>query len=193
MNAIDTLVLVLVAFNLILGAVRGAAWQILRIATIVLGVWTSREYGRDFFEMFPAGWGLDAEPGLVIAHVVVFVIVYLVMFGFTQLVRSLIQKVKLGSTDRTIGAALGAAKGAFFASMLLYLQFVPFVGDIETVRDHLYGNPEKQVEASHANDYFLTYLKDRIDEMVPDDAEQRVNDIRDRVGEKLTERQLEKR
>ena len=192
MNAVDVLVLVLVAFNLILGAVRGAAWQILRIASFVLGFWAARVYGPEVFARFPENWGLAAEPGQAVAYVVVFVSVYLVMFGVTQLVKSAIQKIKLGSTDRTIGAALGAAKGALFASVLLYLQFVPFVNDIEPVRDQLYGNPEESIEPSVANALFLDHLKERIDDMIPDDAEQRVGEIRDRVGERLT-RQGDKR
>lgn len=185
MNAIDILVLVLISFNLILGAIRGAAWQILRIAGLVLSYVAAKEYGADFFASFPENWRLSDEPGLVIAHVVVFVSVYLVMFAVTNLVKAIIQKVKLGSTDRTIGAALGAFKGAVFASLLLYLQFVPVVGETETVRDHLYGNEAKAIAPSRANDVFLTYLKARLDEMVPDDAEDRVDELRRRVGERI--------
>ena len=58
MNTIDLLVLVVTAFNLILGAIRGAVWQGLRIASIVLGIWAAIRYGEEVLAMFPASLGL---------------------------------------------------------------------------------------------------------------------------------------
>ena len=180
MNTIDLLILVLICFNLLLGAIRGAVWQILRIASIVLGIWSAVTYGREFLAMFPSSWGLDAGHGIILAQIVLFLSVYLVMFGITQIAKKIVDKVKLGSMDRTLGAGLGAAKGALFCCVILYLQFTP-LNQIESIRDQLYGNEAQEIPASVGNKVFLAYMKERIDEVVPPTVSDRVGDIRDRI------------
>ena len=184
MNSIDALVLVITIFNLILGAFRGAVWQVLRITSIVLGIWTAVVYGEDFFAMFPASFALKDDYGVIVARVVLFLSVYLVMYGITQLVKTMVDKVKLGSMDRLVGAALGGCKGVFFCCVLLYLQFTP-LSELDVVHDQLYGDADEEIRPSVANALFLDYMKERIDEAVPEQVTYRVEELRDRVGQEL--------
>lgn len=170
MNPLDLLILVFVGFNLVLGIFRGAVWQILRIVAIVLGVWAAGRWGDELHGMFP-GSIREGSGGRLIAQVVIFLSVYLVMFGVTHLVRGAVKKIDLGSVDRLLGAALGAAKGALIGCILLYLQFVPFVTDIDQVRNWLYGNEREGISHSIANRIFLDHVKDKIEQAVPDDLE----------------------
>lgn len=174
MNTLDILILVVLGFNAILGAVRGAAWQILRLGSIVLGVWGAWRFGAEFLALFPDSWGISKDYGIYVARVVLFLSVYLIMFGITNLVKSLIQKVKLGSWDRTLGAAFGTAKGAMFVCVILYLQLTP-VGDIQAIKDQLHGNPELGIPESVGNRYFLKYARDRIEKAVPNDLEDQID------------------
>ena len=190
MNTIDALILVVVTFNLILGAIRGAAWQILRLASIVLGVWGAWHYGDEFLALFPPTLDISADYGIYVARVVLFLSIYLIMFGVTNLVRSTIQKVKLGSWDRGIGALFGAAKGALYCSVVLYLQLTP-IGEIPLVKDHLQGNPEKNLPASVANDVFEDYIRKEVDRRFPD-AEQKLKEKGDAVGDKIAGHAREK-
>lgn len=166
MNTLDILIIVVLAFNAILGAVRGAAWQVLRLASIFLGVWGAWRYGSEFLELFPDSLGISEDYGIYVARVVLFLSIYLIMFGVTNLIRSFIQKVKLGSYDRALGAVFGTAKGALLCCIVLYLQLTP-VGEMQVVKDQLHGNPETSIAPSKANEYFLKYVRDRIDKIVP--------------------------
>lgn len=177
MNSIDTFCLVVIAFNVLLGLIRGAAWQIMRLAAIVLGVWCALEQGDRFLSMWPTSWQLTDTAASILARVVVFFSVYLVMFGLTHLARALIDRVRLGGVDRILGGIVGILKGAAFCSVLLYLQFLPPVNEIGIVRDQLYGNPEQDLPPSVANELFIAYLKPRIETAVPKDLSERVEDI----------------
>ncbi|MCA9321452.1 MAG: CvpA family protein [Planctomycetes bacterium] len=189
MNTIDALVLVVVAFNLLLGAIRGATWQILRLASIGLGIWAALRFADDFLAIWPQSLGLDPTYAPLIARVIVFLSVYLVMFGVTHLVKSMIDRVKLGGLDRLIGAGIGAIKGAFFCCVVLYLQFMPFVLEVDWLRDQLYGNPDRRIERSIANDLFVDFMKSRIDRVIPDPLKEQVRDL----GKDVTERVIQPR
>ena len=184
MNSIDAFILVVVCFNLILGAVRGAVWQVLRVASIVLGIWAATRYSDDFLAMWPDSLGIDAAYAPILAQVVVFLSVYLVMYGLTHLVKALVDKVKLGSMDRLMGAGVGAMKGAFFCCVILYLQFTP-LGELGIIKNQLYGNEEEGVEPSVANGIFLEFMKKRIDEAVPDSVSKRLRELSDDVTDNV--------
>ncbi len=170
MNTLDILILVILAANAVLGAVRGAAWQILRLASIFLGLWGAARYGEEFLGLFPSSWGISEDYGIYVARVVLFLCVYLIMFGVTNLVKGAIQKVKLGSFDRGFGALIGAAKGLIFCTAILYLQLTP-IGEITVVQDHLNGNEEKSIPPSIGNKMFLKYARERLENAVPKDIE----------------------
>lgn len=182
-NTLDGLVLVIIGFNLILGAIRGAAWQILRIASIVLGIWAAVHWGEAFLEAFKERVSFTSSYGIIVARVALFFTVYILMYGVTQIVRKIIDKVKLGSIDRTAGAACGAFKGAAFACMMLYLQYIPPVNQFEIVENQLYGTPPGRTDYSRSNFVFLKYVKPWLDERVPDDLKQRLNDCCERIPE----------
>ncbi|MFT7619778.1 MAG: membrane protein required for colicin V production [Planctomycetota bacterium] len=190
MNTLDILILVVLGFNAILGAVRGAAWQILRLASIFLGVWGASRFGSEFLNLFPESWGISEDYGIYVARIVLFLSVYLVMFGITNLIKSMIQKVKLGSWDRALGAVFGAAKGALFCCVVLYLQLTP-VGDIQAVQDQLHGNEKSGISASVGNDYFLKYARERIEKAVPNKFEEKVKETTKEIIDKTTRKKLD--
>ncbi len=186
MNTLDILILIILAFNAILGAVRGAAWQILRLASIFLGVWGAWRFGDEFLRFFPASWGISSEYGIYVARVVLFLSIYLIMFGVTNLVRSVIKKVKLGSWDRTLGAGFGVAKGALFCCIILYLQLTP-IGDITVVQEQLHGSKDGSIPASRGNELFLKYARERLDSVVPDERKSDIEKLSKKAEELLKE------
>ncbi len=173
-------------FNLVLGAFRGAIWQILRVASIVLGIWAAIRYSQDFLALWPSSLGLDPEAAPLVSQVVVFLSVYLVMYGVTNLVKGLVDKIKLGWLDRWMGAVIGVLKGCFFCAVVLYLQFTP-LGNLGAFEDQLYGNPDRGLPPSTANRFFLQVMKERIDQVVPDDVKSKVHDMRDDFERRLVE------
>jgi uncharacterized membrane protein required for colicin V production len=163
--------------------VRGAVWQVLRLASIVLGVWGAARYGREFFELFPSSWGISAEVGIHVARIVVFLSVYLVMFGVTNLAQALVKKVKLGGMDRTLGALLGAGKGALFCCLVLYLQFWPLVGEVQAVHDQLHGSADGSIPASRANRFFIEHVRERVNAVVPEETRDSLQKTLDELDE----------
>ena len=178
MNSVDIVILVVVATNLILGAYRGAAWQILRLASIGLGIWVAWRFAEPCLAELPESWEISEDYGIYLVRIVLFLSVYLLMFGITNLVKAGIKKVKLGSWDRTLGAGIGAFKGALFASLILYLQLTP-LGKIEAIEDLLHGNEEKNMPSSRANEIFLSYVKDRIDTTLSPQQKEKIVKVTD--------------
>lgn len=181
MNTVDLLILIIVAFNGLLGLVRGAIWQILRLVSIVLGLWAAARYGREFLALFPSSLDISAEMGIHVARIVLFLSVYLVMFGVTNLAQSLVRKVKLGGVDRSLGALLGAGKGAALCCLVLYLQFLPGIRDLDLVKDQLQGNVERAIPASRANPFFLDQVHPRVralfDEKQRDEIDRKLEEL----------------
>lgn len=171
LNALDIICILIVSFHLILGAVKGATWQIMRIASIVLGFWCASHYSQAVLDRWPDSlMKPDAPYGIYVAQVAVFLAVYLAFFFLTHLLKSIIDKIKLGSWDRMLGAILGAAKGAAICSLVLYLQFIDPIAAIPLVRDQLVGNETKDVRASKANQIFVEEIEPRIKKLLPPDA-----------------------
>ena len=181
MNSVDLVILIVIAFNGILGLIRGAAWQILRIGSVVLGVWVAARFGREFLGLFPESFGLSPEIGIHVARIVLFLSVYLIMYGVTNLAQALIKKVKLGGMDRSLGALLGMAKGALLCCLVLYLQLWPLVGEIPIVEDQLHGNVERAIPASKANRIFLEHIRSRVDAIVPQEQKEGIERLTEEI------------
>ena len=60
-------------------------------------------------------------------------------------------------------------------SLILYLQFLPFVTDIDVVKDWLLGIEQKQIEPSVGNQIFREYVYERLDSAVPNDLKDRMD------------------
>lgn len=177
LNALDIICILIVVFHFIIGAVKGATWQIMRIASIVLGFWCASHYAETFLQAWPDGlFKPDETYGIYVAKVAIFLSVYLAFFFLTHLLKSIIDKIKLGSWDRTLGAVLGAAKGAAICSLILYLQFIEPLAAIPMVRDQLQGNEGDDIQASHANDAFLKYVRPKVKELLPSDSHKLLTD-----------------
>jgi membrane protein required for colicin V production len=176
MNVVDIGILILIGFNAILGLMRGAVWQILRIVSIVLGIMIAQRYGEVVLEKAPESFRTGTSYAIIITRLVLFLAVYIVMFGVTHMVKALIDKVKLGSIDKMIGAAVGAAKGAAFCCIILYVQYIPPVSNFDIVHDHLYGNGTKNIPKSKGNEFFITKIKPELDKNLPKELTTKVND-----------------
>ena len=171
LNALDIICVLIVLFHLIIGTVKGATWQIMRIASIVLGFWCASRYGQSFLDAWPESlMKPDETYGIYVAKVALFLSVYLAFFFLTHLLKSIIDKIKLGSWDRALGAVFGAAKGAAICSCILYLQFIDPIAAIPAVQDQLDGNEEKEIQASYADDLFDTYVEPQVKRLLPADG-----------------------
>ena len=182
MNTLDYIILAILAFNAILGAMRGGIWQILRIVSIIAGIWVARQYGETVAQKLPENLRGEGNHSVIIAQVAIFLTVYIVGFAVTNMVKTLVAKIQLGSLDRLLGAAVGAAKGAALICVVLYLQYLPLVNQVPIVGDQLYGSKDGTVKPSACNDQFLTRVKPWLDQHVPEGLAKRVDDLKQKIS-----------
>jgi len=119
-NAIDLVLLAVIAASALLGALRGFVGAVASIVAWLGAVWCAFRYGAELAFLFSK----DGQPGateLLAGYAVAFVAV-LVLVGLVGWVaRKLLASVGLSGVDRALGLALGLARGALVACVLVLL------------------------------------------------------------------------
>lgn len=120
MNALDYLILLVLAISTITALMRGLVSEVMSLAVWVLALWVSSVFSADFAALFLTG--IDA-PALRIgsAYVVVFLLVLLAGGVVTWMIRRLIAKTGLSSADRLFGGMFGFLRGLIVLFFLVIL------------------------------------------------------------------------
>jgi membrane protein required for colicin V production len=121
LNPVDWIVLLALVLNLILGAIRGFFWQVLRIATLILGIILAGRFAEPVGNLLQKVFtGLTTPYHRYSAYALIFFTVYLVLLLITHLMRKVIKKLQLGGYDRFLGALFGVLKGVILAYAILF-------------------------------------------------------------------------
>ena len=120
MTATDWVLLAVVVVSAVFGLMRGFIGVLASLAAWVLAGWAAFRFGGQVAVVI-AGGG-DPGPtqlfgGYALSFLVVLIVVGLVGWG----VRTLVKSVGLSGIDRFLGLALGLARGAFVACVLVLL------------------------------------------------------------------------
>ena len=117
------MLVVLIAAGLF-GAVKGFAWQVASIASIVVSYIVAYRFRE------PLSQSIEAEPpwNLFLAMLILFVGTSLVIWVAFNMVKQSIDRLKLKEFDRQIGALFGLLKGALYCT-LITLFAVTLMGD----------------------------------------------------------------
>lgn len=120
MHWLDITLLIVLALGALLGARRGLLWQVARILTFALAIYVCIYY-HDTVAAWIGPYLRDASAVVVsvLAYVAAFLAVYLVCYGLTMLVEAGVKAAKLKTTDRVLGAALGALKAALLSGAVM--------------------------------------------------------------------------
>jgi membrane protein required for colicin V production len=134
MNGLDYVILGLIA----LGAVRGSAGGVLRIASSLIGlaaaVYLASIHNHETAEYLAGVFNLRPEAAAVLGFVIIFLtVMVLVSWGGAKLTE-LIQAVHLSWVDRLGGALVGAALGALVAGFLVVILTAAAPADTSIVR-----------------------------------------------------------
>lgn len=154
MNAIDILILVIVAVGGVMGFSKGLLSQLGQIAAVVLGIISARFFGDTLTGLFA---GNDAPTALdsVCGYGVAFLTAYCLAWLVARMVRGVIHTVHLGILDRPGGAAFKIARGLILSLALNFYLLIS--GDDE--RLHAPGSPWRQATVDFAP-AVLGYLSD---------------------------------
>ena len=110
MTVFDYVALAVVAASVLLGAWRGIVSEALALAAWVAAFFAGRAFASDIAPLF-SGWikepALQYVAGFAVVAVVVLVIVALLRFALSRLLRA----IGLGPLDRFLGSVFGIARG----------------------------------------------------------------------------------
>jgi membrane protein required for colicin V production len=142
METYDIVMLVVLVAAGVFGAIKGFAWQVASIASIVFSYFVAYRFRE------PVSRSIVAEPpwDKFLAMLILFVGTSLVVWVAFNMVRKTIDRLKLKEFDRQIGALFGLFKGALYCT-LITLFAVTLMG--ETVRSEIVASKSGRFIARH--------------------------------------------
>ncbi len=120
----DIIMLVVLVGAMLFGAIKGFAWQLASIASIVISYLVAYHFREPFSQ------SIHAEPpwNRFLAMLILFIGTSLVIWVGFRMVSASIDRLRLREFDRHIGAVFGLAKGALYCT-LITLFAVTLLGD----------------------------------------------------------------
>ena len=120
----DIVMLVVLVGATLLGAIKGFAWQLASIASIVASYFVAYHFRE------PLSQSIQADPpwNRFLAMLILYVGTSLVIWVVFRMISQTIDRMRLKEFDRQIGALFGLAKGALYCT-LITLFAVTLLGD----------------------------------------------------------------
>lgn len=107
MQIYDIVMIVILLGATAFGFVKGLAWQVASLASLVVSYLAAAAFSGTVAPMF----GGEGPWSRVVAMLVIFVVVGAAIWFLFRLVAALIDRIKLQEFDRQLGAIVGAVKG----------------------------------------------------------------------------------
>ena len=169
MEIYDILMLVVLVGAMIFGAVKGFAWQLASIASIVISYVVAYKYREPFSQ------SIQAEPpwNRFLAMLILYIGTSLLIWVVFRMVRGSIDRLKLKEFDRQVGAMFGLAKGVLYCT-LITLFAVTLTGD--KIRE--------SIVRSKSGNYIANVL-DRSDAVIPEELHEVVQPYLERFDEEF--------
>ncbi|QEG42960.1 CvpA family protein [Roseimaritima ulvae] len=114
METYDILMLVVLAGAAIFGAIKGFAWQLASIGSIVLSYVVAVRYREPFSQAIAA----DPPWNRLLAMLILYVGTSLVIWVAFRMISKTIDRMKLREFDRHAGAAFGLGKGILYCTLI---------------------------------------------------------------------------
>ena len=173
MQAYDLIMLIVLAATTIFGAIKGFAWQLASLASIVASYFVAYLFRNDVAKM------INAQPpwNLFLAMLLLYFGSSLIIWMLFRLVSTSIDKVKLKDFDRQLGAGFGLIKG--MALCLLITMFAM----------SLLGSAQQQRIANSRSGYYISQVLANAGGILPAEIKQIVGPYLDNVERKLQQNQ----
>ena len=114
METYDIIMLVVLVGTTLFGAIKGFAWQLASIASIVISYIVAYKYREPISESIQA----DPPWDRFLAMLILYIGTSLLIWVAFRMVRGSIDRMKLKEFDRQIGALFGLAKGALYCTLI---------------------------------------------------------------------------
>lgn len=140
MNAIDIIILILLAWGAFRGFTQGFILQVVTFIALIIGVWASIAFSDNMSEFLTKNMDITGKYLPVLSFVLIFVLVVVVAHLIGMLLTRFIEITSLGWLNRLGGVAFGVLKMAFIASVLLTIQ--------NRMKEKIHIISEKQIQTS---------------------------------------------
>ena len=173
MQAYDLIMLIVLAATTIFGAIKGFAWQLASLASIVASYFVAYLFRNDVAKM------INAQPpwNLFLAMLLLYFGSSLIIWMLFRLVSTSIDKVKLKDFDRQLGAGFGLLKGV--ALCLLITMFAMT----------LLGASQQQRIANSKSGLYISRILANAGGILPAEIKQIVGPYIDNVERRLQQNQ----
>jgi membrane protein required for colicin V production len=173
MQAYDLIMLIVLAACTIFGAIKGFAWQLASLASIVVSYFVANFFRNDVAKM------INAQPpwNLFLAMLLLYFGSSLIIWLSFRMVSGSIDKVKLKDFDRQLGAGFGLIKG--MALCLLITMFAMT----------LLGSVQQQRIANSKSGLYITRILANAEGLLPAELKQIVGPYIDNVERRLQQGQ----
>lgn len=172
METYDIIMLVILVGTALFGAIKGFAWQLASIASIVVSYMVAFNFRHQLSQSIHA----DPPWNRFLAMLILFIGTSLVIWVAFRMVSNTIDRLRLKEFDRQIGALFGLAKGGLYC-ILVTLFGVTLFG--ETARE--------KIVASKSGRYIASVL-DRSEALIPEEIHEVVGPYLDRFDKKFKSR-----
>jgi len=126
MVPIDILMLALLVIGVIRGIFTGGIKQILSIVGVIAGLLLAVSLSEPFSNQLVRQNWVSETLAPAVAFVVIFFLVQVAVLAATYVLRSALEKIKLGGLDKALGGIVGGGKAILVISLVLFL--IRFVG-----------------------------------------------------------------
>jgi membrane protein required for colicin V production len=169
MQTYDILMLIVLAAATIFGAIKGFAWQVASLASIVVSLVVASYFRHDVAKM------INAEPpwNMFLAMLMLFFGSSLAIWLVFRMISGTIDKIKLKEFDRQLGAGFGLLKGAVFCCVITMFAMT------------LLGPNQQHAIASSRSGYYISQALAKAGSILPQEVRQVIGPHIDRVNQQL--------
>ena len=173
MQAYDLIMLIVLAATTIFGAIKGFAWQLASLASIVASYFIAYLFRNDVAKM------INAQPpwNLFLAMLLLYFGSSLIIWMMFRLVSTSIDKVKLKDFDRQLGAGFGLIKGMALCMLITMFAMT------------LLGSAQQQRIANSRSGLYISRVLANAGGILPAELKQVVGPYIDNVERRLQQNQ----
>ncbi len=171
MEIYDIIMLIVLIGAMIFGAVKGFAWQLASIASIVVSYIVAYRFREPFSE------SIQAEPpwNRFLAMLILYLGTSLVIWVAFRMISGSIDRLKLKEFDRQVGAMFGLAKGALYCALITLFAVT------------LLGNKTRDKIVASKSGRYIAQVLDRSGAVMPPEIHQVIGPYLDRFQQRFHE------
>ena len=155
MGVVDVIIIVFILVFAFKGAINGLIIEVIGILGFILAILCSYMLYDPLFKVMKAV-GFGDNGASIAAYILGFLIVYVIVIILGNLIHRTLQIIHLGWVNKVLGFSFGILKGAFIASVILWIIVSVLPNKVKFVQDI------KGAQSAQAVMKVLPYCYDRL-------------------------------